>query len=49
MAQAAFDYAVDYMKEREVFGKVRYMSSKNTRRKLRLDRYLNRWASSQER
>jgi deoxyribodipyrimidine photo-lyase len=35
--------------EREVFGKVRYMSSKNTRRKLRLDRYLNRWASSQER
>ena len=29
--------------EREVFGKVRYMSSKNTRRKLRLDSYLDRW------
>ncbi len=29
--------------EREVFGKVRYMSSKNTRRKLRLDAYLKRW------
>ncbi len=29
--------------EREVFGKVRYMSSKNTRRKLRLDAYLARW------
>jgi deoxyribodipyrimidine photo-lyase len=32
--------------EREVFGKVRYMSSKNTRRKLRLDPYLKRWTSS---
>ena len=32
--------------EREVFGKVRFMSSKNTRRKLRLDAYLKRWASS---
>ena len=30
--------------EREVFGKVRYMSSKNARRKLRLDRYLERWS-----
>lgn len=30
--------------EREVFGKVRYMSCKNTRRKLRLDGYLARWA-----
>lgn len=29
--------------EREVFGKVRYMTSRNTRRKLRLDRYLERW------
>jgi deoxyribodipyrimidine photo-lyase len=29
--------------EREVFGKVRYMTSKNTRRKLRLDEYLGRW------
>jgi deoxyribodipyrimidine photo-lyase len=29
--------------EREVFGKVRYMSSKNTRRKLKLGAYLNRW------
>jgi deoxyribodipyrimidine photo-lyase len=31
--------------ERPVFGKVRYMSSKNTRRKLRLDTYLERWQS----
>jgi deoxyribodipyrimidine photo-lyase len=29
--------------EREIFGKVRYMSSRNTRRKLRLDRYLEYW------
>ena len=29
--------------ERAVFGKVRYMSSENTRRKLRLHRYLERW------
>ncbi len=29
--------------ERQVFGKVRYMSSKNTRRKLRLDQYLSTW------
>ncbi len=29
--------------ERDVFGKVRYMSSKNTRRKLRLDMYLRKW------
>jgi deoxyribodipyrimidine photo-lyase len=31
--------------EREVFGKVRFMSSRNTRRKLELDAYLDRWAS----
>ncbi len=31
--------------EREVFGKVRYMSSKNTRRKLKLDGYLDRWGA----
>ena len=30
--------------EREVFGKVRYMTSRNTRRKLRLDDYLQRWS-----
>jgi deoxyribodipyrimidine photo-lyase len=30
--------------QRPVFGKVRYMSSKNTRRKLRLNRYLERYA-----
>ena len=30
--------------EREIFGKVRYMSSKNTRRKLKLGGYLDRWA-----
>jgi deoxyribodipyrimidine photo-lyase len=29
--------------EREVFGKIRYMSSANTRRKLHLDRYVERW------
>jgi len=29
---------------RGVFGKVRYMSSKNTRRKLRLGAYLDRWS-----
>jgi deoxyribodipyrimidine photo-lyase len=33
--------------EREVFGKVRYMSSKNTRRKLRLTSYLERWNDRQ--
>ena len=32
--------------EREVFGKVRYMSSKNTRRKLRVDRYIERWSGT---
>jgi deoxyribodipyrimidine photo-lyase len=32
--------------EREVFGKVRYMTSRNTRRKLRLDGYLERWGRS---
>jgi deoxyribodipyrimidine photo-lyase len=31
--------------EREVFGKVRFMSSKNTRRKLKLDAYLERWGA----
>ena len=29
--------------ERPVFGKIRYMSSANTRRKLRVDRYVERW------
>jgi len=29
--------------EREIFGKVRYMTSSNTRRKLRLGAYLRRW------
>lgn len=32
--------------EREVFGKVRYMSSRNTRRKLHLEGYLKRWGAS---
>jgi len=32
--------------ERDVFGKVRYMSSVNTRRKLRLRRYLERWQAT---
>ncbi len=31
--------------EREIFGKVRYMTSDSTRRKLRLDDYLERWGS----
>lgn len=35
--------------EREVFGKVRYMSSKNTHRKLKLDRYLATWRRPSER
>jgi deoxyribodipyrimidine photo-lyase len=30
--------------ERQIFGKVRYMASENTRRKLRLKAYLERWA-----
>ncbi|MEC7703973.1 MAG: deoxyribodipyrimidine photolyase [Candidatus Thermoplasmatota archaeon] len=30
--------------ERPIFGKVRYMSSANTARKLKVDGYLNRWA-----
>ena len=30
--------------ERPIFGKVRYMSSANTARKLKVDSYLNRWA-----
>jgi len=29
--------------EREVFGKIRYMSSANTRRKLRVNEYIERW------
>ena len=29
--------------ERPVFGKVRYMSSKNTRRKIRVDGYIQSW------
>lgn len=29
--------------EREVFGKIRYMSSRNTRRKMRVEGYLRRW------
>ncbi|MFN0007869.1 MAG: deoxyribodipyrimidine photolyase [Planctomycetota bacterium] len=29
--------------EREVFGKIRYMSSENTRRKLSVDAYIERW------
>ncbi len=33
--------------ERPVFGKVRYMSSENTRRKLRLRDYLARWAGDE--
>jgi deoxyribodipyrimidine photo-lyase len=31
--------------ERPIFGKIRYMSSANTRRKLRLDGYLRRWSA----
>jgi len=31
--------------ERSIFGKVRYMTSENTRRKLRLKRYLERYQS----
>lgn len=31
--------------ERQIFGTVRYMSSENTRRKLKLDRYLERWSA----
>jgi deoxyribodipyrimidine photo-lyase len=32
--------------EREIFGKVRYMSSKNTRRKLRVNRYIEHWSGN---
>jgi deoxyribodipyrimidine photo-lyase len=32
--------------ERDVFGKIRYMASQNTRRKLRLGRYIARWNRS---
>lgn len=31
--------------EREIFGKVRYMSSANTRRKLDVKSYLARWSN----
>lgn len=34
--------------ERPVFGKVRYMTSESTRRKLRLNAYLRRWGESRE-
>jgi len=34
--------------ERQVFGKVRFMSSKNTRRKLHLDRYIEQWGPTGE-
>ena len=34
--------------EREVFGKVRYMTSQNTRRKLRLSSYLERWGGRRQ-
>jgi deoxyribodipyrimidine photo-lyase len=33
--------------EREVFGKIRYMSSANTRRKLRVNEYIERWSEWQ--
>jgi len=32
--------------ERPVFGKVRSMTSRSTRRKVKLERYLERWGSS---
>ncbi len=32
--------------ERPIFGKVRYMSSRNTRRKVRVDGYIERWTST---
>ncbi|HSM12891.1 MAG TPA: deoxyribodipyrimidine photo-lyase [Thermoanaerobaculia bacterium] len=35
--------------ERPIFGTVRYMSSANTRRKLRLDRWLERWGGEGQR
>ncbi len=34
--------------ERPIFGKVRYMSSDNTRKKLDLDRYLARWGPARD-
>ena len=30
--------------ERPIFGKIRYMSSANTKKKLKLERYISRWA-----
>ncbi|MBX2813575.1 MAG: deoxyribodipyrimidine photolyase [Myxococcales bacterium] len=32
--------------EREVFGKIRYMTSNSTRKKLRVNRYIARWSAS---
>lgn len=31
--------------ERRVYGKIRYMSSENTRKKIKLDRYLKKYGS----
>lgn len=35
--------------ERPIFGKIRYMSSANTKRKIRLDGYLQRWGRGSQR
>ncbi|MCH9647048.1 MAG: deoxyribodipyrimidine photolyase [Deltaproteobacteria bacterium] len=35
--------------ERPIFGKIRYMSSANTKRKIRLDGYLRRWGTGSQR
>jgi deoxyribodipyrimidine photo-lyase len=35
--------------ERSIFGKIRYMTSENTKRKLRMTDYLNRFARSSAR
>ncbi len=34
--------------DRPIFGKIRYMSSDNTRKKLELDRYLERWGDASQ-
>ena len=34
--------------ERPIYGRIRYMSSQNTMRKLRLKPYLQRWGASQQ-
>ena len=34
--------------ERPIFGKVRYMTSDNTRRKIKVDEYLARWSGGEE-